>query len=516
MYAYYTLTVIAIIYIIFAVSSLRNGKWYYLFIHPFALICFDLTLKYRYASDIPGLAVTVDQMIAVGVVLASLMFAASYFLIKEKQIEKFNNLFFVNKKSEMDGISNRKRVFYIVFIPVTIICYFTVMYWLYGSFEAVFFGNYANKGIILPTNLQAGLLERTLRLITSSLCCWILPFISFTLLFETLYKKRSYNYLLITILFILTLIMMTVSFSMGYRSFTAYFVFCILLFIIFSYIHKLGLRKIAIPLIILLILYSAVCFLTLGFLRGNSLQKGFNAVVTLWTHPKLINDSLQENLLVDKKNDKNLQLLNDLQEQQVKDTTSIIIQNRKNNLSSKKHDKETEKEKEKNMLLSLPPYGHRVSKEIGWIVAYFGKHEPYAGILCELRGFMNHLLPPPLGKDRSYQSPSKKLDELRRGNAEGPFGHGYISYGLTGAYLYWAGYAFLCGILAKFSIINLFICKKIYLENIAISIALIIILPSVFCSGNAFLCNIIHGSIFILISIAILNRLLPQKNCDGI
>jgi hypothetical protein len=512
MYAYYTLSAIAVVYLIFAVLSLKYGKWYYLFIHPFTFICGALVLHYRYASDIPSLAVHVDRMLAGCVLLASLMFWLGYITLKRETIEQFTTFWFAKRTSEENGIPTQKFWLYLIFIVLAFICYYICQYIKFGKFELMFFQVYDfhNKDLIQSINMKASLVIRTMNFIATKIFM-ILPFLALALLVETLRKHgKTYSCYVITTIFFILLVVMTGFFLFGYRSFVVYCVLSIL-FLIMPILLRLntnqGLRKASMPIIIFILIYCSVFFVSLRPVRAYGINGLYAKLTNVFGSKESLQKSIKDNFFIQKQEKKS-------------DAASDfnIVLNRsflENNTSSQLNIEETEIKKnakqyeylkatELQYLMSKPAHGHRTSMEIGWIVAYFGRHEDYMGITIGPRTLMNNILPPPLGKDRSWISPFKKIELLGRGNAEGYFGEGYICYGIVGGYLYWGIAAFIFGILAKFTVTYLFSSPR--LETTSLGLCLFCVIPTSFTSGYMLLYQFLYGFVMLGVGMFIILR----------
>ncbi|MDR2346351.1 MAG: hypothetical protein LBE18_09820 [Planctomycetaceae bacterium] len=515
MYAYYTLSAITIIYLIFIVSALNYGKWYYLFVHPFALFCFEFTIKYRYASDIPGLTTLIDMMIGFGVVIISLMFWIGYCLVKKEYIESIKSFFFLrakdkdknknkdnNNNDNESGISNFSFCNYIVFIIVTIILYYTCQYMKYGEFDLMFLQCYHACDRINTIDIHTSLAMRIVNRIVSS-CFLILPFISLLLLFETFRKngKQYQGYTIIVTLIISIAVTTGFFLASGFRT---YVVSCFIIIITLTLVallrphHKV--RTICFPIIIFMLIYCMIFFVTLRSVRWHGIEALYSRTYNILANYNSIRQSVNDNFFIQTE-----------YEQIEYESNQIAFKNIdlfNSYIDSDEHfhnEINQEKTQELKYLKSLPIYGHAASKEIAWIAAYFGRHEKYMGLTAGFRAFFNEILPPPLGREHSFVSPVKRLEELKRGNAEGAFADGYISYGLLGGYLYWGIWAFICGLFAKFAVVDLFMSKPC-LESNSLSIFLIVHISTILCTSRCFLSFMLIGFAILWISVAVIQR----------
>jgi hypothetical protein len=321
------------------------------------------------------------------------------------------------------------------------------------------------------------------------------PFISIILLFEILDKRKSHQYVTIFLIFFITIIARFGLYSFGGRFYIQIcFISCLILLISQFLCRQIRLRKIAIPILILIFVFDCLFFLTLREIRRNGLQTLPTAIINL---QKNFHNKLKENLFIESSISKNTG--NTPKIEILKIPNKELIQSDAKQISDTKQIITDQKQygQELQYIKSRPRYGHQVSREIAWIVAYFGRYAPYAGITSEARFAINIFFPPPLGKDRSYNGPSNILQKLGRGNAEGPFGNGYVSYGIIGGYLYWMVYAFICGLLAKFAVIDIFRSKKNYLECTAFSLCMITIISTVLCSTVIPLCLFMQSFIMV-------------------
>jgi hypothetical protein len=477
-------------------------------------------IKYRYASDISSMTVTVDQTIAIGVILVSLMFWIGYVFLKQHHIEHIKSFFFQNKKNEESGISNCKFYVYIFFILTVIVLYYICQYMKFDKFDLMFLQGYHARDEILQINLNTSMTMRIINRIISS-CFLIITFISLLLLFETLRKYgKKYSYFLIITMSIIALLTMTVFFlATGFRTYTVSCMIVIVTLIVIAQIRSLQrLRKISIPIVIFMLLYCMLFFVTLRQFRWSGIEGLYSRSCNVFTDYKLIQQSLKDNFFVPKKTVQT----ESVQKQTIDLSHSYINNNaiprineeiKDENLAMIKQNAEIhvsqeiiqEKMKELQYIQSLPIYGHSTSREIAWIMIYFGRHEKYMGITTGFRAFANEILPPPFGREPSFVSPVRRLEQLKRGNAEGPFADGYISYGLVGGYLYWGIWAFICGLFAKFAVVDIFMSTPC-LESNSLSLCLLVHVSVTLCSSRGYLSPMIIGFGILWISVAIIIR----------
>jgi hypothetical protein len=501
MYAYYTLSAIAVVYLIFAVLSLRYGKWYYLFIHPFAFICAEFILKYRYASEIHEVATYVDKVLAVGILLASLAFGLGYCVLKSKYIERIT-VFLNGQLNNENGISKRKFWCWTVFIIITIMLYYVCQYVRFGKFEYMFFQSYYHWH-----DLQEKLKESSFGMRATN---WFITnfyltmmFFALVLLFEVL-KKRKHLYGITPIIsaFIVSLIVMTSMFLLGYRTYPLYCVQCVYLLVVISFTHpSCRLSLIAVPLVFIIFIYCAFDAFYVVKIRHYGIYKIHERIVATMNSPKEL-ENVRKRLFViqdDVQAPKNVQFDLELKrtdiDNQHRDTifpvdTPVEISlvgettNQKQEIQTKKQIDEQEiKLKNELVYLRNKRYGHSLSQQTAWVMLYFGRHHQYLGVTYSLRGFLNRVLPPPFGKDKSFIGIGNMLDKMGTGNAIGPFGEGYASGGLICGYLYWIGWSFLCGLMAKAAMIFLFSFRQNDFETTAFGLCLFVFIPATITAG---------------------------------
>jgi hypothetical protein len=511
MYAYYTLCTIAIVYLIFAVLSLKYGCWYYLFIHPFALICGELVLHYRYVSDITSLITYVDRILASGIILASLMFGIGYISLNRKILERFTTFWFIRRTGEKNAIASQKFWLYLIFILLAFICYYICQYIKLGKFELMFFQLYSSKHVVETVNMEASFTMRLINFIISKIFI-VLPFLSLVLLIETLRKHgKEYKIYTITATLLVLLMTMTGCFLTGARSYTIYFavstiilVSCILLQLNTHH----GLRKISIPIIALILVYCFLFFSSVGLLRMHGINSFGMVFGKIFNSKEVLQKTIKDNFFIhdQKKFSDTITHLDISLEEKFWENEA----NMPPHLGTLDQVEWWKKHKERKIaelqyLKSLPPHGYRISMEIGWIVAYFGRHEEYMGITAGARTIMNDMLPPPLGKDRLWISPFKKLELLGRGNAEGYFGEGYVCYGIIGGYLYWGIAAFILGILTKITVFYLF-STSISPETTTLGLCLYCTIPTSFTSNYTLLHHFLYGCVLLWISMFVISQ----------
>jgi hypothetical protein len=509
MYAYYTLSAIAIVYLIFAVLSLRYGKWYYLFIHPFAFICAEFILKYRYASEIPEMATYVDKVLAVGIILVSLAFGLGYCVLKSKYVERIT-LFLNGQLNIENGISKRKFWCWLGLIIVIILLYYVCQYVRFGKFEYLFFQMYYHWHELQEKLKESSFGMRATNWFIANTVMTIMFFV-LVLLFEVLKKQKQICGIMpITSAFIISVLAMSVCFLTGSRLLVLQCVECIFVLMVISFFKPNNkLKKISILIIISLFFYCAIALIIIPQVRYYGISGIFEKKIEIFTFvknkdiiQKYMNSCLaiQDNtehlthIQIDNNSNKEIDDNKKLEDQTVSDNHSInkIIETsaipETSSLQSENTENKQNQDLEKQLAEELRIFkrlkgGHSMSRMVALVMLYYGRHEDYLGITYSFRSFINRLLPPPLGKDRNFHGIGAKLQKIApRINACGPFGEGYASYGFTGGYLYWCGWAFICGLIAKIAMTNLE-SIHFHLEYSALSLFFIVWVPILLSEG---------------------------------
>jgi hypothetical protein len=156
-------------------------------------------------------------------------------------------------------------------------------------------------------------------------------------------------------------------------------------------------------------------------------------------------------------------------------------------------------------LLQSSNYGWSVSREIAWTMLYFGHHKEYLGCFYSLKDVFDCYLPGRLHKDRL--NIGRIIFEERgikfAGTAPGPLGEGYACYGYIGAYSHWIIWAFLCGLMAKFSIIHLFTDSSQF-ELTTVNLFIATGIPLLLCAGFYLFVKPLGGFVLIFIVLTII------------
>jgi hypothetical protein len=466
-------------------------------------------LTYRYASEIPEIAVTADKMIAGGIILASIAFWIAYSMLKTKHIESFNTFFYKHSKNDDDEeISSQKFWIWIWVFFVSIVLYYLCQYLRFGNFESMFFQNYNQSLQIMYSNdltISFPILLRISNRIINYFF-YVSIYFSIALLFESLRKNGNLKGMLpIIIAFFLSIISMTGLFFTGFRTYTGICFYIIFLMTIVSLFNRdRRLLKISVPIIIFLLFYSlfwmtslttfrlqGINGLRLEVLQLYSKENTEESIKSLAVIPKEI--TVPENIHFDMNNLSPDKFKNN------KETNSEVQEIAKKDITT--NNTQTPFTSELTYLQSVrTKYGHSMSKEIAWVMLYYGRHTKYLGITYGFRTLLNDILPPPLGKDHSIKTIGRLIFQSRDvlgGGCCGQLGEGYACYGIIGAYLYVSIWAFIGGLMAKFAIINLFIIKS-RLEFIALSLLLVPFVAIILCQGYGLFYFPFVGFLFIL------------------
>jgi hypothetical protein len=177
---------------------LKNGKWYYLFVHPYALWCLAAAMVYRYASEMKDIALVADFSIASGFLVSSIVFWITYSLVKKNSIETLTEKVFGH--FDEGGISLKKFWAFSGAIFLIFVIYYLTRYIRFGA-DGLFFSdvnifimNYHNH--ILSVYEMPHYFLLLVFSFLSNFCNLIIVYLSMSLLFESLRKeKRLKGYL---------------------------------------------------------------------------------------------------------------------------------------------------------------------------------------------------------------------------------------------------------------------------------------------------------------------------------
>ena len=533
-YSYHILSAAALVYAVFAFFSVRAGRWYFLVFHPFAIFCFCILWRYRLASDIPSIAMTVDRSVAVGVLLASAVFWLAYFALKKEYIDEFFGKLLGKPSEQADtGYAATPRKFWflysIVFVVVVGI-FFTDYLFYKGKFFFMFFRLYKwqyHEHVIRTGQIWnpawLGVVRWFLNFFGTSVM-----FVSLPLLFETLrVKKRVKGLLPMLAAIVLVLMSLTLLCLTGFRSYPASFGIAVFVLILISF-HYPGhrLSKAAIPVLGVILCYAGFWVLfvqefrtmtideTLGERASKVISKtGFQNIVdrTLSRQKKVEVPDLPV-LAIEKPGEKKTEEIVIDQTQTAQMNTGQVQA-----VTDAVHDNETEKKLEDEMrFLKSYPISVSITREIGWDMMYFGRHKDFLGLFYNFKRAPYILLPSRFRPEGGIALVGNVIWRERApfpktpiSTVAGPFGEGYASYGYVGAYLYWSFLALTTGLFSKFAIVSLF-RPDTRLELVPPAIFLITWIHHHLWQGFSIILLPMTGFILILSFCAIMYRLFPS------
>ena len=534
-YAYFTVGAIVASYMLFAVISLRIGRWYYLFLHPFAVTCLYWFRIYRLRSDIPEIALRADIAIAVSVLASAVAFFLAYCFFKETRIlavvEKYNSLIKKNS-NETDGTTYGTFWFFVVFIMVSFAVYYGSRYCYYGNVSEMFFEVYNRNSFNHSINFgkETTSFWRRLPLLVSLYLNHTLMYCGIGLMFECFRKRGTLRSLFSFWTGVLMAFLTCTSLmGLGYRTMPFYVAWVIMLLTIASiYVPSQRITKWAIPLIVFFLCYSLFAFLVLQNTRSIGIGKIITTVQNFLSKEETRKDTissivakndnqflrLDQDLVIDVnltshhvnvpmipfeeiKIDQTLQAEPTPQVGQTPQTDqSLVLENKPIHAEQDRFLKER-----KFLLSNRRSYGWASSRFIAWNMLWFGRHQEFVGFgntqLCTL------IIPRKVLK----LQPSDLYMDMARfgkpyGSTLGPFGSGYIDYGFIGGYFNCILWGVICGFLAKIGMTLLF-HDRTPIEFRMVASGLAVSIPVVLGANSAALMYILIGFTIIAICYSI-------------
>ncbi|MDR2409278.1 MAG: hypothetical protein LBE13_14350 [Bacteroidales bacterium] len=515
--------------------AIRSRRWYYLLCHPYSLFCFAVVWRYRLAFEIPGVAKIADLSIAIGIVLASILFWSGYILLKEKYIIFISQKCFGKiKTTDNNNILLPSWGFWFFFFLalIIIISIFSTDYLFYkGDFHRIFFTHYRMKESGEIGAVWHPLLLSTIRYFLMFFR-HIPIFIALPLLFEALNNKRAINSLTIIASYSLVILSLTQISLIGNRTFPAAALLATILLVFTTFLYSTRrLYKIAIPLLLIFTCYTILFILFLPVFRNLGFHEFMTKSQKVFTQTGI--KTLYAGLLAKTKS--------------VEVPTSLKVEEKSNNIHSKiksddnvlseteNHDSvyeslqflfgtdtrsmtSSEKSKllieEKNFLQNYP-VTYSISKEIAWVMMYYGRHKEYVGMFNNPRYVFYTLLPSRI-KDKSLTHVGNIVGKDKWGESSpsnsvvGPFGEGYVSYGFIGGYFYWSIFALISGLLSKFAIVCLF-TKNPRFELLPLSLFILVIGHHLMWQGLSAFIHPLCGFLTLIIFYAVIVRVIESK-----
>jgi hypothetical protein len=475
MFAQYTLWTTGLLFFIFAIISIRSGKWFYLLIHPYSMFCATIVWRYRYVSEIPAIADLADKTIAVGIILASFAFWMGYGLLKEQWVRSFTTRvwnFTIFSRDDNQNIPVWKLRFFLIGIVLCILGYYTSQYLIWGKFEYLFFRIYDLK---MPLDMSQIPQNRTLILIGSryilNFLYYVTIYFSLSSLFVILKTKScNKNTLLITIATIVAILSITSLFFTGLRNYPVFVLYFVLIFIVLSFVNSERHFSLSAVLVLFIITFYSLFWLFI------MTEARFHGIYGLHTATK---SAIQKRMFVVQQlamKQKEIKIPNDLNINQ--NLNQKIVINNTDQTTDLSHghlepihstptiddqNKTEQKLAKEKQFLQTYKGGSSISREIAWIMLYYGRHTNYLGFFYPLKSLMVSILPshlkskiPGAGQLIYRERKQGHWGGQHGGTVPGLFGEGYMSYGYVGGFFYWSLFSFFCGFLSKFATVNLF------------------------------------------------------------
>ena len=502
MYNYYTLATIFILYLIFAIVSIRDRKPYYVILHPFAVFCAIAIWRYRYAFEHSSLGPKYDAIIALGIAATSLAFGLGYFLIKPRVFERRDSVFQsrrVMTDEEDSGIAPRLFWIYSALLFLILAGDFFIEYTVNGNIYDVIFTPY-NISLRDKTDHWLPFWIKPFRIVLTYVRMTTM-YLAFALLLLSLRKKGNLVgtmpvFVAITNTF-LALSSPAFIFS-GFRTFSVFGVLAIFVLFISSYVKPENrLKKSAFPAMFLLVLYCLATLYLVAALRDSVAihgQRSFLSIkeVVLKQFKKDgLDTNLKRGLVVEEKTKLDLEnILTGTSNTEIAqtDVDSETISDETNNEGKKRYKTAEQIQKERIQLINYRPH-YAISREIAWIMEFYGVHADFLGFFYPLKTIYSSLVPHSL-RSVKYDIPSRLVRKERHqdiyfNSVIGNLGIGYMCYGYVGAYFHCIIIGFLVGMMARFSMVVLFSSSHHIPSVEAISIALLFYLwgPMVMAYG---------------------------------
>ena len=525
MLAYFTISAIGLTYLGLAIASLKSGRWYYLFIHPFSITCLYWLRIYRLRSEIPEIALQADFAIAVSVLVSAAAFFLAYRFFKESYIQmivkKYDSLVRKNKK-ETDGPTYYTFWFFVIFIVVSLAAYYIPRYCLYGNWHDMFFEVYNRNSVMNIVGKESVTISfwSRLTLLISLYLNHALMYCGVVLMFECFRKRGTIRSLFsfwtgVIIAFLTCTSLM----GLGFRTmpFNAAWVI-VLLAIASMYVPSQRITKWSIPLIVFFLCYSLFAFLALYDTRalgvGSIAEVAQRFLSQDEAREKTKNQILAQREVQSFRPDPDFVIDLDLKSPHI---SSPTVPNNKSETEQShiSDDKSLHTERdyflmEREFLLSnRGSYGWSTSRSIAWCMLWFGRHQEFVG-------FGNTQLATLVVPRKLFKiKPSDAYMDMARwgrpsGSALGPFGSGYIDYGLVGGYFNCFIWGIVCGLLAKIGMVLIF-HDRTPLELHMVASGLAVSVPVVLGGGSAFLLSMLFG--FAIIAVCYYTFLIVLNFC---
>jgi hypothetical protein len=517
--------------------AIRSKRWYYLLCHPYSFFCFAVIWRYRLAFEIPIVAKIADLSIAVGIVWASILFWLGYILLKEKYI------IFISQKclGKIKTTENNNMIlpscvfWFFFFLALTIIIsVFSTDYLFYkGDFHRIFFTHYRMREMNETVDIWRPLLLSIIRYFLMFLR-YIPVFIALPLLFESLNNKRTTKPLTIIASYFLVILSLTQISLIGSRTFPAAVLLATLLLIFTTFLYSTRrLCKIAIPLLLIFACYASLFILFLPAFRQLDFHECIAKSRKVFTQASI--KTLYDGLLA---KTRNVEVPASLKVEKATNNVYSEIKNRDSVLSeTTKHcvphessqclfgtDTKLMNSSEKSQLLleekkflQTYPATYSISKEIAWVMMYYGRHKEYVGIFNNPRYVFYTLMPSRIfPKDKSLTHVGHIVGQDKWGKTSpfnsvvGPFGEGYVSYGFVGGYFYWGIFALIYGILSKFAIVCLF-TENPRFELLPLSLFILVIGHHLMWQGQSIFIHPLCGFLALIIFYVVILHVIESK-----
>lgn len=444
-FAYFTISVLIIIYAVFAFVSIRNNRWHYLFAHPFTFCILNLLTIFYAHTSYPGMEWKVEFWVTISCVITCVSYWIVYCFVSEKWIISISNNYICSFTNKDTVQFNSTFAFWIITLfgiaslPFT----FLVSYICTGELMGLFAHLYTGKGASL---INAGQFQRFFfRLLNiSQLFSILVPCYVFVEAFLKSSKFNSFCCRFFVVFAILSSLLSQAYTGFRHRPLTIILIIFVLL--VFYVARKEKVSRVMYGIYPLLCIITLFSVLLLPQIRHMQWDKAIGTIPGKVQNEKFIERGLTHILLMQPQN-----VIKNNHEK-----ATVILNSASDTESNSEQNKITLEKQFLNQFhaVNVPDY-------IAWSMVNFDTHEPFFGSLWQLRFYISLVTPREFYTNRvkptSIEREIHKRLRHQKGELGGaiyfsPFGDGFVAHGYIGGILSSVIWGMVYGFMSKFVI----------------------------------------------------------------